>query len=243
MTDSFANVYADADRAASYASLEYPGTYYLAFRDIPGLIRRHVHGSVALDFGCGTGRSTRYLQTLGFRTVGIDIAEPMLAQARQRDPSGDYRLSRSDGPPVLPPHAYDLILAAFTFDNIPTAPTKTSLFRALRSALRPQGCIVIIVSTPAIYSHEWASFSTKDFPDNRLAADGDRVRIVMLDVPDRRPVEDIVWSDRAYREVFTAAGLHVREWHQPLGLPSEPFGWISETSVPAWSIYVLDTGA
>lgn len=239
MSDPFANVYADDDRAAAYASLDYPGTYYLAFRDLPGLIQRHVLGLHAVDFGCGTGRSTRFLKTLGFQTTGIDIAEAMLVQARQRDPTGDYRLTSSDRPPDLPAHAYDLILAAFTFDNIPIGATKTSLFRALRATLHPQGRVIIIVSTPAIYCHEWASFSTKDFPENRLANDGDRVRIVMLDVPDRRPVDDIVWSDRAYRDVFTAAGLQVLEWHQPLGAPTEPFTWVSETTVPAWSIYVL----
>ena len=39
MTDDFSNVYADAERAASYADLEFPGTYYLAYRDLP-------HGSL-----------------------------------------------------------------------------------------------------------------------------------------------------------------------------------------------------
>ncbi len=29
----YSNVYSDAARAASYASLEFPNTYYLAFRD------------------------------------------------------------------------------------------------------------------------------------------------------------------------------------------------------------------
>ena len=40
----FANVYADAKRAQAYARLEFPGTYYLAFRDLPDLCRRHVGG-------------------------------------------------------------------------------------------------------------------------------------------------------------------------------------------------------
>jgi SAM-dependent methyltransferase len=239
MSDHFANVYADAERAKSYASLAYPGTYYLAFRDIPELLHRHVQGRHALDFGCGTGRSTRFLKGLGFQACGVDIAEPMLVEARARDPQGDYQLATADRSPDPPQEAYDLILAAFTFDNIPTRETKTALFRALRLALRLSGRLVIIVSTPEIYCHEWASFSTKDFPENRLAPDGGRVRIIMLDVPDRRPVEDIVWSDRAYRQVFSDAGLRVEQAHQPLGVPTEPYPWVSETSVPAWTIYIL----
>ena len=237
--EGFANVYADAERAKAYAGLDYPGTYYLAFRDIPDLLQRHVQGRRAIDFGCGTGRSTRFLENLGFHTTGIDIAEAMLAEARARDPEGDYRLVPPDGPPDLPAEAFDLILAAFTFDNIPTGELKTTLFRALGQALAPSGRLVIIVSTPEIYQHEWASFSTRDFPENRQVPDGGRVRIIMLDVPDRRPVEDIVWSDRAYRKVFCDAGLQVIQAHQPLGLSTEPFSWVSELSVPAWTVYVL----
>jgi SAM-dependent methyltransferase len=238
MADRFENVYADAERARSYAGLDYPGTYYLAFRDIPDILGRHVQGRRALDFGCGTGRSTRFLKNLGFNARGIDIAEAMLAEARTRDVEGDYRLVPADRPPDLPIADYDLILAAFTFDNIP-AHTRTDLLGALKRALDSRGRLVLIVSTPEIYCHEWASFSTKDFPENRHVSDGGKVRIIMLDVPDRRPVEDIIWSDRSYRHVFRDAGLHVLHMHQPLGTAAEPYRWVSELSVPAWTIYVL----
>jgi ubiquinone/menaquinone biosynthesis C-methylase UbiE len=86
VADEFSNVYQDAARAESYDRLEFPGTYYLAYRDLPSIISRYVRGGWALDFGCGTGRSTRFLQRLGFNTVGVDIADEMLALARKRDP-------------------------------------------------------------------------------------------------------------------------------------------------------------
>lgn len=65
MPAPFSNVYDDTARARACAELEFPGTYYLAFRDIPALIARHVTGHRALDFGCGAGRSTRLLGDLG----------------------------------------------------------------------------------------------------------------------------------------------------------------------------------
>lgn len=238
MADPFANVYADAERARSYATLDYPGTYYLAFRDVPDLLRQHTQGTQALDVGCGTGRSTRFLKRLGFETVGIDIAEAMVSEARSRDPDGQYQVVPADRPPALADQAYDLIFAAFTFDNIP-APAKPSLFAALRRALRPTGRLVIIVSRPEIYWHEWASFTTQAFPENRDVPDGGRVRIIMLDVPDRRPVEDVVWSDQAYQQDFAAAGLRVVQAHQPLGAAGEPQSWVSELTVAPWTIYVL----
>src|SRR6516162_7384361 len=167
MTQDFSNVYADKVRAESYDRLEFPGTYYLAYRDLPAIISKHVRGKNALDFGCGTGRSTRFLRKLGFDVVGVDIAEQMLALARNRDPDGDYRLVPDGNIDGLTAGTFDLVLSAFTFDNIPTMEKKVLLFRSLRRLLRRDGCIVNLVSSLEIYFNEWASFSTKDFPENR----------------------------------------------------------------------------
>ena len=88
----FSNVYDDAARAEAYARLELPGTYYLAYRDLPAIIAAHTKGGAALDFGCGAGRSTRFIEELGFDAVGIDISRSMIAAAKKADPDGDYRL-------------------------------------------------------------------------------------------------------------------------------------------------------
>jgi SAM-dependent methyltransferase len=239
MTADFSNVYNDRHRAEAYAELEFPGTYYLAFRDIPALIGAHVRGTKALDFGCGTGRSTRFLRDLGFEATGVDISEAMLARARERDAHGDYRLVPDGDLGTLPPGAYDLVLSAFTFDNIPTMEKKVGLFSSLRRSLAPHGRIVNLVSAPEIYVNEWASFSTRDFPENRKAKSGDTVRIVMLDVKDRRPVEDVLWTDDAYRETYARAGLEAVETRRPLAKPGERFSWVSETTTAPWVIYLL----
>jgi SAM-dependent methyltransferase len=239
MTETFINVYADVDRARAYADLEFPGTYYLAFRDLPVLLRKYVCGTRALDFGCGTGRSTRFLRDLAFEVIGVDVSQVTLDQARGRDPRGDYRLVADGTLAGFGTGTVDLVLAAFTFDNIPTDQQKTSALRDLRRLLAPGGRLVVVVSSPVIYWHEWASFSTRHFPANRNARDGDSVRIVMLDVPDRRPVVDIVCSDTHYRELFEAVGLCVLDALRPLATGAESVQWVSETTIPPWTIYVL----
>lgn len=236
---SFANVYEDERRAEAYDKLEFPGTYFLAFRDLPALFIKHVRGSQALDFGCGAGRSTRFLKRLGFDTLGVDISEDMLRRARVRDPDGRYLQVDDDGLGRLPDAGFHLIFSAFTFDNIPTAARKLFYLCELAMRLAPDGRLVNLVSAPEIYTHEWASFTTKDFPENRLAKSGDSVKIVMTDVEDNRPVVDELFSDASYRELFTQAGLEVLEMHKPLGKPEEPFDWVNETSVAPWTIYVL----
>ena len=240
MNAGFFNVYDDKERADAYAKLEFPGTYYLAYRDLPAIIGEHVEGTKALDFGCGTGRSTRFLLELGFDpVVGVDIAEHMITHAREHDPQGEYRLVPDGDLSELASGTYDLALSVFTFDNIPTMQKKVSLFQSLKRLLKEGGRIVSLVSSPEIYVNEWASFSTKNFPQNRTAASGDKVRIVMLDVEDKRPVEDILCTDEDYREVHKRAGLVPIKTCRPLANQTEPYAWVSETTIAPWVIYVL----
>ena len=239
MSPEFSNVYEDERRAESYAELGFPGTYYLAYRDIPAIIQRHVDGRRALDFGCGTGRSTRFLRELGFDVIGVDTSESMLERARELNPDGDYRLVPDGALPGLEPASFDLVLSVFTFDNIPALEHKLTLFRALGGLLAPDGLIVNLVSAPEIYLHEWASFSTRDFPENRVAVSGQEVRIVMLDVDDDRPVTDILCSGEDYLRVYEQAGLTAEATYRPLGRPEDPFGWVSEMTISPWVIYVL----
>lgn len=234
---SVPNAYEDDARAAAYADLGIAGTYYLAYRDLPELIERHVTGTRALDFGCGAGRSTRFLQELGFDTTGIDVSEAMLKIARTRDPAGTYLQVRDDAATGWPDGPFDLALAAFPFDNIADRHHRQRLMAAIARRLAPRGRLLLIASAPELYSHEWLSFTTR-FPENAAAGSGDVVRIAITEGQDNRPIEDLLWYDDDYRTLFGTAGLRVLEAHRPLGRPGEPFEWATELDVAPWAIYV-----
>ncbi len=233
------NAYEDEKRAEAYARLEYPGTYYLAYRDIPKILTEFVNGNKALDFGCGTGRSSRFLKKLNFDTIGIDISQEMLKLAREFDPDGDYRFTENGDFSALKDNKFDVVLSAFTFDNIPTMEHKVNLFSKIGALLNKNGKIVSIVSSPQIYLHEWESFSTKDYPENKNAKSGDIVKIINTSINDSRPVEDIVWPHESYLDVYQQAGLEVEAIFKPLAKESEPYDWVNETKINPWVIYVL----
>ena len=235
----FSNVYEDPERAAAYARLEFPGTYHLAYRDLPELVRRHVTGTQAVDFGCGAGRSTRFLAALGLHTIGLDISADMVRLARERDPAGDYRAIADGDFSGLPAHGFGLVASVFTFDNIPGRDRKVSLFAGLRDLLAPGGRLLSLVSSPEIYVNEWASFTTKRFAGNFTAKAGDFVFTEMTDIDDRRPVQDVLWPHADYLDVYARARLEVVAEHRPLGRDGEGIDWVSETRIAPWVIYVL----
>ena len=57
--------------AEEYSGLGVEGTYFLAFRDVPNLLKKYANGKHALDYGCGAGRSTQFCRTR-VNTIGID---------------------------------------------------------------------------------------------------------------------------------------------------------------------------
>jgi len=235
----FENSWGNQTRAESYSRLEFPNSYYLAYRDLPKIISQHVSGKRAIDFGCGTGRSTRFLKQLGFNVIGIDISGDMLELARSKDPSGEYQVVTNGSYSHLGPGRFDLVQSIFTFDNIPGWETRTNILSGLRDLLNPTGRIICLDSTPELYVNEWASFSTKDFPENLIAKTGDIVRDIMHDVEDKRPVEDIYWTVDDYQKMFREAGLETEGFYKPLGYDSEPINWVSETKIAPWMIFVL----
>jgi len=235
----FSNAYENSQFARAYSQLQFPGTYYLAYRDLPALIHDHVRGKKALDFGCGAGRSTRFLQKLGFETVGVDISENMISIAAASDSKGQYFLIEDGNFDQFFPRSFDLVLSAFTFDNIPTWTKKMKILTGLAALLNNFGILINLVSTPEMYINEWASFSTKDFPENQKAKSGDIVEIINTAIDNARPVKDILWTDEAYHRVYAQAGLRVLKKQKPLADGTEPYPWKNETRLAPWCIYIL----
>ena len=236
---SFQNTYQEAARAQAYNELGFGGTYRLVADSLPSLLSRYVSGTDSLDFGCGTGRSTRYLQQLGFQTIGVDVSREMVERARENDPAGDYRVIRDGDFSSLEVGRFDLLLCAFPFDNIAGRQKKVRLFSGLANLLSTDGRILNIVSTPEIYLNEWVTFTTREFPENHEAGCGDVVRIITREYSDPRPVEDIMWPDEEYQKVYEESGLMELHSEAPLARGDEGIEWLSESVIPPWRIYVL----
>lgn len=222
------------ETARHYALRGIEGSDALAFRTVAERVQALGLAGQALDFGCGSGRSTRFLAALGFTVVGVDLSPAMLEQARRLDPAGDYRLCAAQQPLPLVNAAVDVVLASWVLLEQESPAALQACCSALARVLRSDGRGFIVTNTPEFYAHRWVSCEV-DFPENAAPLrSGQEVRALLL--PERVLVTDRYWSDTDYRAAFAATGLQVLHAWRPTAAPAES-GWLDETRVAPWVIY------
>jgi SAM-dependent methyltransferase len=103
-------------------------------------------GARVLDLGCGTGGLLRALESRIGPGAGADVSEAMLAHARRRNPSFDWR--RVEGP-TLPfaTDAFDVVVSLLSWRYLDWDPVLAEIARVLR----PGGRLLVVdmVAKPA----------------------------------------------------------------------------------------------
>ncbi len=88
----------------------------MAFKDIPFLLEKYANYDMKfLDYGCGTGRSLRFIRSLGYNDiVGVDISQDMLNEAKKIDPLGKYKLIENSQIPYEN-NTFDVVFMSYVF--------------------------------------------------------------------------------------------------------------------------------
>jgi len=102
-----------------------------------------------LDVCCGTGLLAAELAALGYRVVGVDGSEAMLARARRRC-GPDVQLVQSTLPALAVAGEYDAAVCTFDGLNYLTPADLRATFAALSARIRPAGWLVFDAHTDAM---------------------------------------------------------------------------------------------
>ncbi|GAA1757184.1 class I SAM-dependent methyltransferase [Streptomonospora arabica] len=125
----------------------------------------------ALDFGCGAGRLSNALAACFERVVGVDIAEPMLAEARRLDRSGgriDFRLNDRPDLAAFGDDSFDLVYTDLVLQHLPPELAEGYL-REFARVLRPGGAMVVGVPDRERPTFKGLAFRFAPWPLIRVA--------------------------------------------------------------------------
>lgn len=132
---------------------------YIAVQQIKQALAPHTRGPVRaiLDFGCGCGRLTRYMNLLGeagARCVGCDVDAPAIEWSQKHLPNSGTFFTSSDRPPILAVEkgTFDLIVALSVFTHLPED-MQDAWLAELMSLLRPGGLLLATFHGP--YYHRF----------------------------------------------------------------------------------------
>lgn len=120
----------------------------LATSVVPILLEELKHsgslGGTTVEFGCGSGISSRLLYDAGYEVVGYDLSEPLIQKARRRVPEGTFLLESfvtADIPQCAAVTAIGEVFN-YTFDAANSSAARAEIFDRVFEALVPGGVFV-----------------------------------------------------------------------------------------------------
>ncbi len=106
---------------------------------------------VIVDVGCGSGILAEAMTEAGYRAIGVDVSEAMLAVARTRAPRAEFRRESFVTAPVPASVAVAAIgeVLCYAFDATNGERARVAWFRRVHDALCPGGVLLFDVAAPA----------------------------------------------------------------------------------------------
>jgi ubiquinone/menaquinone biosynthesis C-methylase UbiE len=218
-----------------YSELNITGTIFLAYRDLPQIINKYILDKKTLDYGCGAGKSTMFLKSLGLEVDGVDTNEEMIKSALVNDFTGTYKVIDSCEIPSID-QSYDLVFASWVFMEVSSKKAMAQIMQEIYRVLKPGGIFITLVCSEDCYNNDWTTTNTK-FPENDNLQSGDKVKVYFKDID--LTILDYYWKDKDYKEVFAKSDLQLIASYNPMGRENDGYQWAKEKELSPYTIYIL----
>lgn len=114
------------------------------------LTQHNIREGLIVDLGCGSGLSALEFAKAGYRILGVDISESLIAIAKTRVPDAEFRvesLFQTDIPPCQAVTSIGECLN-YLFDTDNDRPRLVQLFHGIHDALTPGGIFIFDIAEP-----------------------------------------------------------------------------------------------
>jgi SAM-dependent methyltransferase len=141
-----------------------------ALKSTPGILeilaQNNIRGGLVVDLGCGSGLSALELTKAHYRVLGIDISQSLIAIARTRVPTAEFRVESLFKTHIPSCNAVISIGECFNylFDAENNCQTVVRLFERIYTALMPGGVLIFDIAEPGqvLEGNRTKSFSEGD---------------------------------------------------------------------------------
>jgi len=146
----------------------------------------------ALDAACGTGRYARLLRQRGHQVAAVDLSPEMIERARASAPNVEFKQGSLEALPFAD-EQFDLVMCGLALTHLREI---SGAISEMRRVLKVDGSAVIADH------HSMAGF----LGGSAIFQDKERYY---------RNVKSFVHTHSEYISAFVAAGLEIRECHEP----------------------------
>jgi len=223
--------------AENYAKHSITGTSFLGFKNASKLISQYVSGKNTLDYGCGSGRSTRFLDALGLNVVGVDVNERILEQASIENQGRPIHYDAlHQGTIPYAERTFDFVFSSMVLCGIASIKELVTVFTEIHRVLKKTGIFIAVTASSAQYTNKWLSIDT-DFSQNKHLKSGDIAKIVLTNIG--LELFDYYWTETDYDNVASVTGFTTLQKDHPLGDSNDGYDWKTERRIAPYITYVM----
>ncbi len=210
-----------SDNAEIYQTLGIDNTTYaLEFQEVAKLLG-NLSGKTILDFGSGSGRSSKFLLNLGARNiVGVDHNGNMVNEAQKSTKSDQISFIKIDDKIPFPDEHFDCAVALSVFIEIRTKKEMVRICTEIARVLKHGAQLIIGSTNPRAFGKDFRNFSYTE-PKTKK---GGELAICTIHTDGKSfDIEDTYWNESDYIEALQNADLEVDSVSYPL--PSDKETW------------------
>ncbi len=196
-------------------------------------------GKKVLDFGCGNGKFSNYLNNFGAEVVGVDISKSQLDIAKKvSDKNITYFIDTDPTVEEKYTNYFDAGVMIFVLCEISSVEIMGNVLSRVHKLLKSGADLVIL-------NPNWDKSNGRDFlthqmeyqPDLKI---GGPVTTILKGNPPIH-VPDFYWTKETYLEMLEKAGFSNFEIHEPLA-PNDGNLWKDEKEYPPFLIIKAKNG-
>ncbi len=171
-----------------------------------------------MDLSCGTGRSTRVLQDIGFDIIGVDISKNMINLAQQEEAKTALGIEYliQDVTKLASIGYFDIVMGIYLFPYASTQPALQAMCQAVYNNLKPGGRAIAITMDPNLSNQRLSAFEKYgvSFAAEEQLQDGTTITAV-VEMPGGDSVDMMIWhwQQETYENILRQVGFRKIVWH------------------------------